>query len=455
MFSLTEILYVSGGTLLNGESRINFSGVSTDSRTTKQGDVFIAIKGDRFDGHNFLESAFRNGASGAIVSENPQPSTLNSQLIIKVPDTIKALGDIARFHRGRFDIPIVGITGSNGKTTTKDITAAILSCKYKALKNEGTFNNHIGVPQTILKLTDQEAAVLELGMNHFGEIAYLTSIVRPDVAVITNIGPAHLEFLGDLEGVFSAKTEILQYLDDDDAVILNGDDEYLKNIKYTRPRLITFGIKNKSCDFVATDIEYNDKLSFNLNGKTRLVVNLLGEHNIYNVLASCAVCSLFDIPPAQIQDALVNFKPPSMRAERIETINGIRIINDSYNSNPLSMTYALDILMRQATKGRKILIMGDMLELGKLSEQYHHNIGKKAAQLPLDLFITVGRMCRFTKEGAKEAGMPQDKLFWFDSAKDAAEFVRPIVKQGDCLLVKGSRKMMMERIVECFTTSTS
>jgi len=449
MFTVKDILIATKGKLISGNEADILRGVSTDTRRIKGGELFIAIKGQKFDGHNFILDAVSKGAGGILVQEgcilNPN-FRLPDISIISVENSVTALGDIASFHRARFNIPILGITGSNGKTTTKEMVSHILSKRYNVLKNFGTENNHIGVPLTLMQLRPEHTiAVLEMGANHPGEIRRLAEIVRPKSAIITNIGPSHLEFFSDLDTVFKTKIEVLEYLDEDGILVINGDDEYLSKLK-TGHKVIRFGL-DKSYDFYADKIRIEpDGIDFRLNGKDELRLNIVGRHNIYNALAAIALSSNFGSPIDEIRESLSEFKMPNMRLE-VKNVGDIRIINDTYNANPSSMRQAIEVLKEVTGKGRKVLVAGDMLELGNFSSRFHHLVGRQAAESGIDLIVAVGKLAEHIVNGALEAGMSAKKIKLCNFTKEACEVLAGLVKKGDTILVKGSRAMKMEEIV--------
>ena len=450
MFTVKDILISTGGTMLSGEEKDILVGVSTDTRRLKPGELFVAIKGDRFDGHNFILDAVSKGAGGALVQYGCITNSnfdMRGVSFISVPDSIKALGDIARFHKARFSIPLIGITGSNGKTTTKEMTSAILARKLNVLKNFGTENNHIGVPLTLMRLKpEHKLIVLEMGANHLGEIRRLSEIAMPTMAVITNIGPSHLDHLKDLETVLKAKSEILESLSGEGAqVVINGDDETLSGLK-TDLKVVSFGL-NKEFDFYADKVNLEpDGINFRLNGKWDIEIGLVGRHNIYNALAAIAASWGFGVSIEDVKDALKEFRVPNMRME-VKRLRDIRIINDTYNSNPLSMRQAIESLKDMTTKGRKILVAGDMLELGTLSGRFHHLVGRQAAESGIDLIVAVGKLAEHVAKGAQEAGMSDKKIKMCNLTKEACAAVLQLIKKGDTILVKGSRAMKMEQIV--------
>ncbi len=424
--------------------------ISIDSRIIKKGDIFIAIKGRRFDGHDFAEEAFKKGAKFAIVSREPKKlrSNYKKHLII-VKDTVKTLGDIAASHRAKFNIPVIAVTGTNGKTTAKDMVAHVLSSRYNVLKNETSKNNYIGLPLTLLKLERKhDVAVLEMGMSRFGEIDRLSKIAKPRIGVITNIGPAHMEFLGTLKNIFIAKAELLKRLREKGLAILNKDDRYLRSIKNLKCRKIYFGI-DRRCNFQATKLLYRgNKWSFEVDEKQNFEFSLFGRHNIYNALIAIAVAREFDIDFSTIAEKIRSYRQNSPMRLGFKNIRGIGILDDSYNSNPLSMECAIDTLARYVTRGKKIVVSGDMLELGKKAKTMHEAIGRMLASSPIDVLITHGRLSVFMNKEAKRKGMGE--LYHAPSHSDAAGFLRKIARPNDVVLVKGSRAMAMDKIIEEF-----
>lgn len=458
--SVRDIAGAIEAKLVKGEKNPCINSISTDSRSLKEGDLFFAIKGDRFDGHDFLKDALSRGASGVVFEGNELKRALSlkeglfkKKIFIQVDDTIKALGRFAAFYRNRFKIPFIAVTGTCGKTTTKDMVFELLSLKFKVLRNEGTKNNHIGLPVTLLQLDRSfDAAVLELGMNHFGEIDYLAGILKPHIGVITNVGPAHLEFVKDIDGVLKAKEELLRNLRLEDIAIVNGDDDRLAEaLEKYKFKKITFGMK-KGCEFRATDVNINKKItSFKLNNGTLFKLNLSGAHNIYNALAAIAVSSIFDIDMHSLRNALESFRPLNMRMKFTE-INGMTIIDDTYNANPLSVKSAIDTLSG-FNGNRKIAVFSDMLELGENSEQLHKDIGNYVASKKIDLLITVGDLSGHIAYGAEGYGMKASNIYNVKSKKEAVDLLNRVAKPDDILLFKGSRLTKMEELINCFTTS--
>jgi len=444
---------VTGGKLLSGdpETDIDLSMVSTDSRTIKKGEFFLALSGPNFSGSDFAGDALKKGAAGAIAERLSIPEDTQGRVLIRVGSGTKALQDIAACHRMKFTVPVICVTGSNGKTTVKDMIAAVLSESYTVLKNEGTKNNHIGVPQTLLRLRpEHDICVLELGTNHRGEIGALAAIARPTIAVLTNVGASHLEFLKDLDGVYEEKKDILKFLDKKDGlVILNGDDEFLSRIKGPRSKVVRYGLKKSSdfsADIVSTD---RDRIAFLLNGKEGIELNLLGVHNVYNALAAIAVASRFKVGYDHIRRSLALYKPTQMRLNLIRAGN-IDIINDSYNSNPLSMKTAVDAMKNCPARARWV-VSGDMLELGNQSESFHRMVGEMIASSGIEGLLTFGEFSRHTLSAALNAGMDEKHLWHCATHDEIAGILKEVVRDGDIVLVKGSRGMRMEKVVEKLT----
>ena len=450
MFTVQDILTATNGRILSGKEDDEVRGISIDTRRLKEKELFLAIKGDRFDGHNFILNALSKGAMGILVQDGGITNSdfkVPDVCFICVPDTLKALGDIAHYQRIRFDVPVIGITGSTGKTTTKEMISVILSRKYEVLKNFGTENNQIGLPLTLIRLNaDHKIVTLEMGTNRLGEIRRLSEIACLTQAVITNIGHSHLEYLKDIDTVLKAKCEILEYLDKDAKVVINCDDALLGKLK-VKSKVVRFGL-SKDYDFYADKVNLEpDGINFVLNGKWEIHLNLLGRHNLYNAL--CAIASVwhFGVSIEDIKDALREFKGPNMRME-VKRIGDIKIIDDTYNCNPLSMKKAIETLGEMTTKGRKILVAGDMLELGTFAGRFHHLVGRQAAESGIDLIVAVGKLAEHIAIGAQEAGMRQNRIRLCNVTKQACSEVSNLIKKGDTILVKGSRAMKMEQIVE-------
>lgn len=454
--SVNELIQVTQGELLSGKfsGLLSIEGVSTDSRTLKKGHLFVALEGERHDGHKFIPEARDAGALCVMVRKdklkNIDQKLKGKITLVAVDDTQKALQDLAFWYRKKFDVKAVAITGSNGKTTTKDMIASVLSQKYKVTKSCRSYNTQIGVPLTLFDLNeDVEILVVELGASMLGEIKRLTEISQPDIGVITNIASAHLEFFGSFENVIRAKFELLENMSDDKIAVLNSDDEsLLEGMKKERKRVVTFGTTKKA-DFGAQDISFSDKgeINFLLNGKLPIQLKLIGKHNVYNALAAFAVGDLLGVDTEKIIQALQDFTPPDLRMELVE-FNRITVINDSYNANPASMENALMALKKMKTSDRKIAVLGDMLELGEKSAKFHIEVGNKVYDCGVNLLVTVGKLSKWIAQGAKEAGLKNCSVISFEDKKKATEFLSENLKEGDLVLVKGSRKLKLEELVE-------
>lgn len=448
--TITEILRATEGKLINGSQNYPVKNISIDSRNITKDDLFIAIKGKTLDGHKFIKEAINKGATSIIVSEQYQESKTINQILVE--DTTKALGDIAHYYRTKFSPIVVAITGSNGKTTTKEMVAEIIKNHYQIIKAQDSFNNDIGVPLTVLQLTEQtQVMVLEMEMNEIGGTKRLCDIAQPHIGVITNIGDTHLEFLHSRDGVAQEKSELLEAISKTGTAILNADDPIVKNIgeRFQFKKKLCYGIKNKA-DFVANKIidKYEQGSEFLLNNKDTIKLMIPGLYNIYNALAAITVASVLGIEFSEIIKALEKFKLPAMRMERLN-ISGIEIINDAYNANPQSMMVALNTFVKFPSNGRKIAILGDMLELGEQSPKLHKNLGKN---LPagIDILVTVGEMAKYIASGAQENSNKPDIILTFDNPTEAGNKLVDIIKINDKILIKGSRAVKMEQIIYKF-----
>jgi UDP-N-acetylmuramoyl-tripeptide--D-alanyl-D-alanine ligase len=432
-------------------------GLSIDSRGIEPGNLFIAIKGDRVDGHDYIKEALDKGASCVILDKKKLSekvkqffSSTKGKRAALVDDTRAALQNVAKWYRDKFNPRVVGVTGTNGKTTTKEMIAEVLSGKYNVLRSEKSFNNQIGVPLTLLKLTQEtEVLVLELGMNQPGEISLLTKMVEPDLGLITNIGSAHLEFMGSLENIARAKFGLLDNMDKNGVIVLNADDPYLSNKAKTEERKVyTFGTESKA-DFVADKITQNGNgfFSFSVNSLIPIKLRLLGRHNVYNALAAFTVGSILEVEEDKIKKALENYAPFELRME-LTLIDGIKILNDSYNANPSSMENALETLKGMKKEGRKIAVLGDMLELGEKSYEFHKKVGEKVKECGVDYLYTLGELASGFAQGAGEKGLLKENIFSFQNKKELLEKLLEFLRPGDLVLFKGSRRMKMEEIVE-------
>lgn len=452
MFTLEELLEATGGKLIRGKKDIPIKGLSIDSRTIKSQEAFIAIKGDNFDGHDFIPEAIKKGASCIIKSSASKLPPLGQHILIEVKDTLLALGDIARFKRKKFDLPVIVVTGSNGKTTTKEMIAEVLAARYRVLKNPGTKNNQIGLPMALLNLdAGYDMAVLEVGTNHFGEVDYLSRICLPNIGIITNIGLSHLEYLDDLKGVFREKRALLNNLKRPAIAILNADDKLLSKEACSKKKeliALTFGIRQRS-DFLASDIKFKaERTEFLLKKKHRFTLKTSGAHNVYNALIAIAVGRIFGLSYAKIASRLSAFTFPEGRFN-LKTAKGIRFIDDTYNSNPSSLEQALMAFGSLKIKGRKIFVMGDMFELGRGGGAFHRRAAKTVAKI-CDIFVATGKLSQITAEALVSRGFAAENIFTCATAREARDilFKRISPCKNDIILVKGSRLMKMEGVLK-------
>lgn len=439
---LSEIASAVGGTA-NGEAEI--SGICIDSRLCEEGLLYIAIHGENFDGHNFTASALGNGATAAMIHHDVDCEGL----FIRVDDTREAFLRLANWFRSTFDIPVVGLTGSVGKTTTKEMTWAVLSEKYNTIKTEGNLNNDIGLPRTLMRFEeDTQAAVIEMGMSNKGEISVLSKTAEPTIAIISNIGVSHMESLGSRENICAAKLEILDGLREGCPILLNGDDPYLASAKIEGHPVIYYGINDKFCDFRATDVRQDDDTtSFVINygeGETQNVtIPTIGIHNVYNAVAAFAAGLQLGVTPEQAAEGLKKYQPSGMR-QRVKIVNSIRFIEDCYNASPDSQQAALRMLSTVQAK-RKIAVLGDMLELGAISEEAHKNAGLLAARNRIDVLMTYGELSQATAERALECGVPVVKSFL--DKTELADTLVSFLQEGDAVLFKASRGMALEDVI--------
>lgn len=442
-----QALKATGGTLYgSGE----FSNVVIDSRKAVKDSLFVALKGENTDGHEYIDMAFDNGASCILSEKNLY---CGRGCMIVVDDTLKALQDLSRFYRTGFDIKVCAVTGSVGKTTTKEFCYAVMSEKYNTMKTEGNYNSETGLALTVFNIDEStEMAVLEMGMSGLNQISDLTKIALPDVAIITNIGISHIEALGSRENILKAKLEIEEGLSDNGIMILNGDDDLLweqrENIKH---ETLYYGIDNPKCDFRADNIVVNGiQTEFDIispDGVYPAKINIIGRHNVLNALAAICAAFGFGIDITSAIKGLANFKNAAMR-QNIYQRNGITVFEDCYNASPDSMRAALNVLSSLDGK-RKIALLGDMLELGDVSKQMHMQIGSIAAK-QADIVIAYGNMAKYYVKGARSVGAPDSNLFYFESRDSAAKALISMAKPGDTILFKASRGMRAEEVIKVF-----
>jgi UDP-N-acetylmuramoyl-tripeptide--D-alanyl-D-alanine ligase len=446
-FSLAQVCEATGGSLLDASPDWRAQGYSIDSRTVTPGDLFFAIQGET-DGHRFSNVAIERGAIASVVSN---PSIAGPRLI--VPDTLNALHRVAYKAREVWGGPLVAITGSAGKTSTKDIIAEFLGVHLRVSKTVGNFNNHLGLPLTLLRIAENaEVAVVEMGMNHAGEIRLLASLAAPQFGVVTNVGFAHVEFFDSIDGVAAAKRELIEGLVPGGAAILNADDERVLRFRdFHSGPVVTYGFSQQA-DIRATDVEMHPQgAEFKVAG-VPFRTSLSGRHAVSNVLAGLAVAGLFHIQPAELVEAAAQLSPGKMRGER-QLWNGITLLNDAYNSNPEAARNMLDILRAEPAK-RKIAVLGEMLELGRMAEQLHRDLGAYAARSGVDVLIGVQGAAEFLVEEAHEQGLADYAGFFFPKSEQAGEFLRTFVRPGDAVLFKGSRGTHLERALHTLMEDT-
>jgi len=431
------------------------SGINTDSRTIRPGELFVALRGDTFDGHDFLSQAFERGATAAVVASD---APIIRRRCLRVPDTLKALGDLAAYLRQRQSgLKVLAVTGSNGKTTTKEMLVRILSRKYRVLASDGNFNNLIGLPLTLFRLrTEHQVAVLEMGTNAPGEIARLTDIAKPDLALITNIGPAHLAGLGSIEGVARAKGELFAGLSRQATAIVNLDDPRVMAQAAGGPyRRLSFGFDRRA-EVRVRGLRPRglQGMRFDLvtpAGDTMVRMPLFGRHNVGNALAASACALALDVDQDVIADALQTCRPFPGRLELKRLPGPIHLLDDTYNSNPASTRAALQVLKSLQGRGRLFAALGDMLELGRASRAEHAGIGRLAVDMDLDALAAVGRNSKAMARAAEQAGLPASQVAWFPDTNRAAGWLRTRLRPHDRVLIKGSRGMHMETIVQQLT----
>ena len=428
--------------------------ISTDSRQITPGCLFAAVPGERFDGHDYAAKAVAAGAAWVLAQHPCDTGALPQGHLLLVPDVRQALISIAGAYRSHFDIRCVGITGSVGKTTTKEMVAAVVSAKYPTLKTQGNLNNEIGLPKTLFGLTPaHRAAVIEMGMQNLGEIAALAAAVKPQIGVITNIGVSHLEMLGTRENILKAKLELAEALPDGAPLLLCGDNDLLATVRIPRLRVRFFGIENPACDLWAREIrEEGDATSFTLcwqGGCQPVRLPALGRHNVYNALAACAVGRELGISPAECARALAGYTPAGMR-QKVVRRGGYTVVEDCYNASPDSMRAALQTLAAWPGASRRIAVLADMLELGRLEEAAHLEIGRLAAQLGVDLVLAYGPAARLYVQGAEEAG---GQARHFETKAALLQALQGTLRPGDVVWFKGSHSMALEEVLEGLYTA--
>ena len=471
---LRELEAATGAKLLGDfqDPQTRITGCTSDNRKVQPGDVFFAFTGEKTDGHRFVRAALEAGACGCVISEKPD-EYVPGKFYCLVEDTIAAYGDLARYYRNMFSIPVIAVTGSVGKTTTKDMIASVLAQHYRVLKTEGNFNNHIGLPTTLLRMdSTTQIAVVEMGMNHPGEIDYLTRIARPTAVTITNIGDAHIGNLGSRENIFKAKCEIFNGLCRDGLAVLNGDDEFLPSLQYNEEiaqfcRLVYAG-SGEGCDFRAVpadggesgapaegqgadagvqamDKEGMDCIITMPEGTLKVHIPVPGAHMVYPAATAAAFGACFGLTSEEIARGIENYVPTRMRMETVRCPKQITILNDTYNANPQSMKSGLTTLSGM-TGGKKVAVVGDMFELGDEEERLHRETGEYAGTLPLDVLVTVGSAAKYIAEGAASVNGAM-KIFACPDKEAARDVLRGLIEPETIFLCKASRGMALEELV--------
>ena len=443
-----DLLNICKSELIVGDENTLLDEFSIDTRIIKKGEIFVGIKGDSFDGGTRYIEALEKGAKGCIINNtiNVDKNVLDKYkniFIVLVDNTVSSLQELAKYKRNLYDIPVIGITGSVGKTSTKDMVASVLKEKYNVLATSGNYNNHIGVPLTMLRLRDENCAVIEMGMNNLNEISVLSKIAKPTVSIITNVGTAHIGNLGSRENILKAKLEILDGMDENGLLLINNDNDLLHDyyIKNKYKNIITYGINNKS-NYMANNIEYNkDNSIFKVvlsNNSYEFVINTPGEAFVYNSLAGIAIGSIFNIDIDKIKMGIENYVLTKKRME-IDKIHNITLINDSYNANLDSMNNAIKYL--GLLTGRKIAVLGDMLELGEYTEELHRKVADTIINNKIDIVITIGNYSKYIEDELNKNNY--NNVFSFDNNNDAFNKLKEIIKDYDNILFKASNSMKL------------
>ncbi|MHB1127117.1 MAG: UDP-N-acetylmuramoyl-tripeptide--D-alanyl-D-alanine ligase [Bacillota bacterium] len=451
---IEEICRAVNGILLTGPGDRLITGVTTDTRKLAGGEIFFALQG-QVDGHEYVTEALQRGAAAAIVKNAPAGLVASGQqALIQVDDPLQALQRLANHYRNLFSIPVIGITGSNGKTTTKDMVAAALGARGPVLKTAGNFNNEIGVPLTLLSLEPgHQAAVVEMAMRGLGEISELCRIASPTAGVLTNISATHLETLGSLDNVARGKGELLEHIPSSGFALLNGDDPRCRQMADRCPGNVLFYGIQPPVDVLAIDVRQVSTTGMEFRVRVgeleqQISIPVLGEHNVRNALAALGVGHCLGLSLVEMREGLARVQFSTMRLEMRQGTNGSLVINDAYNANPASVKASLEVLSRTGGK-RTIAVLGDMLELGIMAEKGHREVGQAAVRHRIDRLIAVGELARLIAQGALEAGMDAKAVSFFESNSEATAYLQEEVTTGDVILVKGSRGMHMEEIVAC------
>lgn len=449
--TIRELLSATGGKLAGDlqDKNKTVESVETDSRALHEHSLFVPLIGERFDAHDFLDKALSTGAAGCLCMRLPE-HMIPGKFYILVKDTQKALGDLAQYYRRKFDIPYIAVTGSVGKTTTKEMIATVLGEKYKVLKTEGNFNNEIGLPLTLFRLDkSHEICVLEMGMNHFGEIEYLSRLVEPNTAIITNIGAAHIENLGSYENICKAKCEVFLHMKPDGLAVLNGDDALLRGLNGQLAQETRFYGTDYHLPYHSTDIVSLGEKGVRCTLETpnhcvSVTIPALGNHMVYAALAAAVIGEQYGLTGEEIAEGIRHFVPTKMRMN-VLNFGDVTVLDDAYNANPQSMRAALEVLA-QSDSSYKVAILGDMLELGALGKTLHHGIGDYAGKLGIDCLLAVGELSRDIYQAAKHSTIPD--VFYFETKEEAKTILPELLKPGASVLVKASRGMEFEELIK-------
>ena len=456
--TVKKILEITKGILLSGKEEFVIKTFSKDTRNIEEGDFYLGIKGEKFNGSVFYEDALKKGAIGALVQDIEISKEVlqkyTDKVIIKVENVLESMQKIAEYKRNLYSIPVVAITGSVGKTSTKDIVASVMEEKFDVLKTQGNLNNHIGLPFTILKLDNHDAMVIEMGMNNFGEIRTLTNIAKPTFCIITNIGTAHIGNLGSRENILKAKLEILEGMQNGGTLLVNNDNDLLhkwveENKGKVDLNILTYGIENKS-DYMAHSIckkEEGSIYKIDIKGKTeQIIVPVPGMHFVYNSLCSIAVGDYFNIDVEKVKQGIEKFKLTKSRMDIEKIRDNITVINDSYNANFDSMKSALEYL--GSLKNRKIAVLGDMLELGEYAKDLHEKVGEEVVKNKIDILICVGNLAKNIAIKCKNLGMNDENIIYLDNKEEAIKLLNSILKENDNVLLKASNSMKFYEILD-------
>lgn len=447
--TLSQVAMMANGSLVDAQFKeVVIHGVTKDTREDLTNSLYIPIVGENFNGHKFVEQAIKEKGAAASLWQKSEPNPPANLPLIYVEDTVKALQQMARVYRDELQLTVIGITGSNGKTTTKDIVTSLLKTTFRVHKTAGNYNNHIGLPLTLLSMQeDTEVAVLEMGMSDFGEIELLSEIAKPDAAIITNIGESHLQELGSREGIAKAKLEIAVGLKEKGILVINGDEPLLtENVSSMPFEIITFGMKEENDYKTAIEEISKDYTKFSVNGLT-YTIPVLGQHNVMNAVASIAVAHHLNVSQQSIMEGLENVSITGMRNEVVHGKNKVTLINDAYNASPTSMKAAIDLLASLKGFNRKIAVLADMLELGEEEKQFHYDTGAHVSGKDIDYVFTFGTLGSSIAAGAKSV-MKESNVTAFQSKDELISYLKDFVQPEDIVLVKGSRGMKLEEVVQ-------